>query len=468
MTDLITRFAPSPTGNLHLGGARTALINYIISKQNTSSKFYLRIEDTDKARSKDEYKKNIIDSLIWLGFNWDSEPQIQSKRIKEHKKIAKLLLENNNAYKCICDEKKLQEKRLLIMQNNVKDKKICTTCKNDQNIQNLSSDYTVRIKIPTQGKTIVNDVVQGNVSTNNVEIDDFIILRKDGSPTYMLSVVVDDHDLGVNFIIRGNDHFNNTFRQKYIYEYMNWSEPKYAHIPLIHGEDGSKLSKRHGSVNLIELENMGYLPDAIINNLILLGWSPNKKENELVQLKEIIKDFKINDISKSSSIFSFNKLNFFNNHYLKLDQNLINFINFSKKDINLKKYYEEDKNKLLRIFEIYKKNLNYYKEIINFAEIYFDNDFALPSTKENFDNLFELNFIDFKEKISKLEIWDKENLEKFISKFLKEKNIKFPVFGKPLRFLLTKFYDGPSLSDIFFILGKKDSIERLNQYISKN
>jgi len=467
MTEIITRFAPSPTGNLHLGSARTALINFIISQQNLSSKFYLRIEDTDKTRSREEYTKNIIDSLLWLGLNWNSEPQVQSQQIEEHKEIANLLLDNNHAYKCNCNEQKLEEKRQFIKKNNLKIKKICTNCKDDQSVQNLSSNYVLRIKIPLDGQTNITDIVQGNILVKNEELDDYIILREDGTPTYMLAVAVDDHNLGINYIIRGNDHLNNTFRQKYIYKFMQWEEPKYAHIPLVHGEDGLKLSKRHGAVNIIDLKKMGYLPEAIINNLILLGWSPKKKQNELVTLEEIINNFNLEEISKSSSIFSYTKLNFFNNYYLRLNENLNSFINYCKTHDNLKYYHDVDKNKLLRVFEIYKKNLNSYEEILNYIKIYFDKEYKLLETTNKFDNVFEHNFKEFKQNLSNIDNWEKVELENFLKKFLKEKKIKYPIFGKPLRFILTKFYDGPSLSDIFLILGKKDSLERLNQYITK-
>jgi len=468
MTQIITRFAPSPTGNLHIGGVRTALLNFVVSKQQISSKFYLRIEDTDKVRSKEEYKKNIIEGLSWLGIKWDSDPQIQSQRIERHKEVAELLLINNHAYKCNCDEQKLEEKRNLIKKNKLKNKKICTICKNDSNIQNLSSNYSVRLKIPIEGETKINDLIQGTIETSNKELDDYIILRKDNTPTYMLSVVVDDHDLGINLIIRGNDHFNNTFRQKYIYEFMKWDEPKYAHIPLIHAEDGSKLSKRHGSFNIIDLKNKGYIPDAIINNLILLGWSPNQKENEIISLEEIINKFKIEEISKSASIFNYSKLNFFNNYYLKLQNNLNNFINFCKKHHELNYLYEKDEDKMLRIFEIYKKNLHYYEEILNYTKIYFNEEYEIDKINNKFDEIFENNFNIFKQELSNINNWNKKELQNFIDIFLKDKNIKFPIFGKPLRLILTKSYEGPSISDIFYILGKKSSMKRLNQYITNS
>ena len=464
MTNFITRFAPSPTGNLHLGSARTALINYIISKQS-KSKFYLRIEDTDKNRSSDDFKKNIIDGLSWLGIKWDSEPQIQSKRINIHQNVAQQLLKNKYAYKCNCDETKLKIQRENIVKNNIHTKKICTTCKDDMSVQNLNSNYALRLKIPLKGITTIEDQVQGQITINNKEIDDFIIMRKDGSPTYMLAVVVDDHDLKINYIIRGDDHLNNSFRQKYIYSFMNWEEPKYAHIPLIHGEDGNKLSKRHGSINIIDLKNKGYLPESLINNLILLGWSPNKND-EIVSIIEIINNFKIEKMSKSSSIFSFERLNFFNNHYLRLNENSDKFINYCKSHKEIKKYYNEDRDLLLRVFEIYNSKINYYEEILKYLNIYYDSYFVIPKINNSFENVFNDNFENFTIEISEINDWTKKNLEHFILKFLKEKNIKFPVFAKPMRFLLINSYEGPSLSDIFFILGKKSSMERLKHYIT--
>ena len=306
MTNFITRFAPSPTGNLHIGSARTALLNFIVSKQSKDSKFHLRIEDTDKLRSDSKFTKNIIEGLSWLGIQWEADIQIQSKRIERHKEIATKLLKNKFAYKCICSEEKLNKKREIIKNNKDVSKKICTECKDNNDVQNLSEGFVIRIKLPDDGTLLIKDKIQGDVTVNNKELDDFILLRKDKTPTYMLSVVVDDNDLGVNLIIRGDDHLNNTFRQYYIYKFLNWELPNYAHIPLIHGEDGSKLSKRHGSVDLLDFKRNGYLREAIINNLILLGWSPGRKD-EIVNIKEIINIFDLNKLSKSSSIFNYKK-----------------------------------------------------------------------------------------------------------------------------------------------------------------
>ncbi len=463
MTKNITRFAPSPTGNLHIGSARTAFLNYIIAKQNSLSKFYLRIEDTDKLRSNDIFKNNILDGLRWLGIKWEKEIQIQSKRIKRHQEVVKILLEKKLAYKCICSEEKLNERRNIIKKDKNISKKICTKCKYDNEIQNLSEGFVVRIKLPDDGEIMIRDKIQGNIIVRNKELDDFILLRKDQSPTYMLSVVVDDNDLGVNLIIRGDDHLNNAFRQYYIYKFLNWEIPEYAHIPLIHGEDGSKLSKRHGATDILDFKKNGYLKEAIINNIILLGWSPGRK-NEIIDIKEIIKIFKINKLSKSSSIFSYEKLNYFNNYYLREKNGDNEFEEYCKSNKKLRDLYKENEAKMKNIFLVYKKNLNNFGEILNIINLYFDKKFKY-NRSQNFSEEFNVCFNDFKKKISNIDDWSRENLQKSIEDFLKTKNLKFPVIGKPIRFILINSNNGPSISDIFVILGKKDSIERLNQYI---
>ena len=466
MTKYITRFAPSPTGNLHIGSARTALLNYIITQQIASSKFYLRIEDTDKVRSKKEFTQNILEGLSWLGIKWENDVQIQSERLERHKEVVKVLLEKKYAYKCICSEEKLKSKREFIKNNKHNSKKICTDCKDNIEIQNLSNGFVVRIKLPDKGELKIKDRIQGDVVVKNKELDDFILLRKDQTPTYMLSVVVDDNDLGVNFIVRGDDHLNNTFRQHYIYKYLDWNMPIYAHIPLIHGEDGSKLSKRHGAVDVLDFKKKGYLPEAIINNLILLGWSPGK-ENELIEINEIINNFSIDKLSKSSSIFSYQKLNFFNNNYMRNEKGVERFQEYCLGIKKLKELILENENKLKLIFEVYKKDINNFAEIIDIANIYFSKTYKYNQS-EKFSEEFKNLYPDFMNIILNIKDWSRENLENNIKKYLNKNNIKFPVIGKPIRFLLINSYNGPSISDIFIILGKKDSIDRLNQYIEIN
>ena len=463
MTGYITRFAPSPTGNLHIGSARTALINFIFKSQHPESKLYLRIEDTDKKRSNEEFKNNIINGLKWLGINWDNEPQIQSQNINRHLTIANYLLKNENAYKCVCSEVELANRRKKINSGEINSKKICITCEKNKDVQSLESGFVIRIKIPTDGSEILDDVIQGRVEVKNNEIDDFVLVRKDNTPTYMLSVVVDDHDLGVNYIIRGDDHLNNYFRQKFIYKHMKWETPKYAHIPLIHGEDGNKLSKRHGAVNLTDLKNKGYLPNAIINNLILLGWSPKNHGDEIIKLQDIISKFQIDSLSKSASIFSYRKLDYFNNYYLRLESNLNLFEDYCRSNAILNKFYKLDNEKLIRLFNTYKKDISTYDQIISIAEIYFENN-LLKTVDENFQDGFDKYFNDFLKLINNIDNWEYDNINLKIKDFIKKNNIKFPILGKPIRYLLTNSFNGPSITDIFMILGKDQSLERLKRY----
>jgi len=469
MNPIIARFAPSPTGLLHIGGIRTALINYIhvekIKKQNPNSKLLLRIEDTDKIRSKDEYTKNIIEGLKWIGIKWDGEIFIQSQRKQRHKEIAYKLLNIGMAYKCICKFEDLEKKRKENQKKHLNIKKLCINCENNSEIQSLDKGYCIRIKVPDHGKISINDKIQGSVTVQNSEIDNYIIIREDGTPTYMLSVVVDDYDMGVNTIIRGDDHFNNTFRQIYIYKYMQWNIPTFSHLPLIHGEDGSKLSKRHGAVDVSILKEMGYLPQSIINNLILLGWSP-KIENEIIEIEEIIQKFEIEKLSKSSSIFNYSKLNHFNNFYLSKKENFKYFEDFVKKNSNLNKYYIKDEKKIIKIFDYYKNKINIYNDLKEIIDIYFDESFkTIDNDKLNlsFNNILN----EFKNYLDKIEEWNINNVENAINKFIEEKKLEFRYFGIPMRIILTNSQNGPSISNILDILGKKNTLLRINNYIDK-
>ena len=468
MNSIITRFAPSPTGNLHIGSVRTALINYIVTEQfkkkYPNSKFLLRIEDTDKERSKEEFTKNIVEGLEWLNLKYDEKPYLQSTNIDRHKQIALELIKKNKAFKCICSDKILEQKRKEIKLKKIIDKKLCKNCEKNEIIQSLKKDYTVRIKIPNDGETKIIDIIQGEIIVNNREIDDFILLRKDGSPTYMLSVVVDDYDMGVNLIIRGDDHLNNAFRQNFIYTNMDWQIPKYAHLPLIHGEDGKKLSKRHGAIDIKNFREIGYLKESIINNLILLGWSPNKS-NEFLKLNEIIDTFDIKKMSKSSSIFNYDKLNFFNNYFINTDKNLKEFYNFCKNNTIIKNMINIDEEKLLRLFKIYKKNLNVYKDLEILSNIYFNKNYEInKETKLDEKLIIQIeNFLKILENIN----WKENSLESIIKNYVNSNNLKFSIFGQGLRLLLINSKNGPSINDILYILGKKDSIERIKKYIRK-
>jgi len=314
MSLVATRFAPSPTGPLHIGGVRTALFNWLFSKNN-KGKFYLRIEDTDKERSKEEYKKQIIDSLNWIGINHDDKEYIQSKNINKHKEIAEELLKNGFAYKCYCSEEEIKEQKekckkqgIAYVYNrkwrNPKDLEI------PKNVKPV-----VRFKSKISGNSIVKDLVQGEINIVNSIIEDFVILRQDGSPTYQLSAVVDDHLMKITHVIRGDDHKINTFKQMQIYEAMKWNVPEFAHIPLIHSEKGSKLSKRDKASTMDDYIKIGILSDALRNYLLRLGWA--HKDKEIFNLNESIKLFDLKGVGKSPSKLDMSRILSLNEHYIK-------------------------------------------------------------------------------------------------------------------------------------------------------
>ena len=332
--------------------------------------------------------------------------------------------------------------------------------------QILEKNYCIRIKIPNYGQLSIADKIQGKVTIENKEIDNFVLLRKDGTPTYMLSVVVDDHEFKVNTIIRGDDHINNTFRQQYIYKYLKWNIPEYAHLPLIHGRDGSKLSKRHGAVDINEFKKLGYLPQSIINNLILLGWSP-KKNDEIIEINEIIEIFEIKKMSKSSSIFDYNKLNYFNNYYLRKEENYSYFEEFIKNEKDTQDLYLENKEKIKKIYDTYKQYVNSLNEFPDIIKIYFNNSFETVE-----DNILETNINpiigEFMIFLDKINVWNQSNLENNIIKFIENKKIKFSMLGKPIRYILTNNKNGPPIYAIIDILGKEKTFFRLNKYIKRN
>jgi glutamyl-tRNA synthetase len=312
---VVTRFAPSPTGYLHIGGARTALFNYLYARHH-GGKFLLRIEDTDRARSSDVATQAILDGMTWLGLDHDGEVVFQFARAARHAEVALGLIESGHAYKCFATSEELET-----MRAEQREKKLPMRYDGrwrDRDPAEATSDapYVVRIKSPRDGATMINDLVQGEVTVQNAELDDFVLLRSDGSPTYMLSVVVDDYDMGITHVIRGDDHLNNAFRQLAVIGAMGWPVPAYAHIPLIHGADGAKLSKRHGALGVDAYrDEMGYLPEAVNNYLSKLGWGHG--DDEIFSRNQAIAWFDIADVGRGAARFDFKKLEHLNGHYLR-------------------------------------------------------------------------------------------------------------------------------------------------------
>ena len=293
----VTRFAPSPTGYLHIGGARTALLNYIFAKK-MSGLFKLRIEDTDRDRSSQEMTQKILDGLKWLGLDWDGKIVFQGAKASIHKKMAEQLIQSNKAYLCFCTKEELDKNRTNFQYN-----QNCSSLTKTQVEKNKGSGrpYSIRFKVP-QGETTWNDAIHGNITVQNNELEDFIILRSDGTPTYNLAVVVDDYDMGINYIIRGDDHISNTPKQILMYRAFDWDIPSFAHVPLILGPDNKRLSKRHGASSLEEYKLAGYLPDALFNYLAILSWSP-KSDQEIFTKDEIFDQFSLEAVSKKSAVF---------------------------------------------------------------------------------------------------------------------------------------------------------------------
>ena len=457
MPKVATRFAPSPTGPLHIGGIRTALFNWLFSK-NQNGIFHLRIEDTDKERSKNEYKQQIIQSLQWIGIKPDKEEYIQSTKIDKHIEIVKKLLEKGFAYKCYCTEKEIEEEKTRAKQKklpyiyNRKCRDLKDTPKN--------IDPVIRFKSKIEGNSILNDLVQGKVNIENSNIEDFIILRKDGTPTYNLSAAVDDKDMEISHIIRGDDHKMNTFKQMQIFERMNWKLPTYAHIPLIHTSEGKKLSKRDKASTLDDYKKIGIMPDALRNYLLRLGWSFQDKE--IFTLEESIKHFNIEGIGKSPSKLDMSRILSMNEHYIK---------NMNENDLfdHLIKYFESYKDKIDNKGKKIKKSLSFLKnkaktleDIYNNAQ-YIIKDKIQISTEDIklLDNLSKTILKDFLKEFEKFSNINKENLEKIINDLIKNNKTNFKGVGQPLRIALVGSKFGPGIYDIILSLDKNEVIERL-------
>ena len=459
---VITRFAPSPTGNLHIGGARTALFNWLFSK-NQKGKFLLRIEDTDVQRSKDEYYEQIISTLKWLEINWDEEPYIQSKNIESHINIANTLLKNGYAYKCYCTEKELEEEKKTYLEKKIP----YTYSKKCRNIleENNNKSFVVRFKSKVEGKTILKDLVQGNIEINNSTIEDFVILRKDNKPTYNLSAAVDDYQMQISHVIRGDDHKINAFKQIQIFESMNWKIPEYAHIPLIHSMEGKKLSKRDDASTVEDYKKIGILPEALRNYLLRLGWS--YKDKEIFSAQESIELFSLKNIGKSPSKLDFERIKSINEYYIKS----------TKDEILLEKlihYSELYKEKIPKQFhETIKINLSFLKNKSKSLEDIYNNSKYIFSYELNESEIQKIDkskltiIKNIHSLIKKNKDISKDYLKSIFDKIIETEKINFKDLGQPLRIILTGSEYGPAIYDIANSLGLDEFLKRLELFFSK-
>jgi len=448
-----SRFAPSPTGYLHLGGARTALYAWLWAKQNNRN-FILRIEDTDRERSTDESIKAILDGMKWLGLDYDEGPYYQTKRYDRYDEVINELINNNHAYFCNCSQERI---------DNVRDeqRKKGLVPKYDGHCRSKNlTEGVVRFKNPFDGSVSFSDEIKGDISIDNAQLDDLIIKRSDGNPTYNLTVVVDDHDMQIETVIRGDDHINNTPKQINLYKALNWSVPKFAHLPMILGSDGSRLSKRHGAVSVIAYKNKGYLPEAFLNYLLRLGWSYG--DQEIFPVNEMIKLFSLKNVNNSPAAFDEEKLLWLNHEYIKKYSNeeLLLRLDGLIKEANIDIYSGPNISDVLNYLKDRSKTL---LEIIEGMKIFyddfdsFDNDKANKFfSKESLSLLSELMSL-----LKGLEDWKKEKIHLCIEQICQKNSIGFGKIGQPFRLALTGHGNAGSIDSLAELIGKEKSLNRL-------
>ncbi len=467
-----TRFAPSPTGFLHIGGARTALFNHLFARAN-GGKYLLRVEDTDKERSTDEAKQAIIDGLEWLGLSPDDAVVFQSEGLKRHQEVVQKLLDEGKAYKCFCTPEELQEMRNAAEKNKQPFKYDRHWRDRDPSEAPEGAPYSVRIKAPLEDSITLKDHVQGEVTITPEQLDDFVILRSDGTPTYMLAVVVDDHDMGITHVIRGDDHMNNAFRQAVIFSAMGWDLPEFAHIPLIHGPDGAKLSKRHGALGVEAYREMGYLPEALRNYLLRLGFSHG--DAEIISDSQAIEWFRLDAINKAPSRIDFDKLDHVNGHYIReADDERI----YALCEPHFTALYQEMTGetalpdtiieRLTRSMASLKqrtKNLKQLTDSAKFLMIEINakaQDMPINDPKAAAlvsDNASLLG--DAADALASLDPFTHDALYAWAQRFAESKDLKLGKLMNPIRAAITASTASPSMFEVMEILGKEESIARL-------
>ncbi len=457
---VVTRFAPSPTGFLHIGGARTALFNWLFARHHKGI-FHLRIEDTDRVRSTEAAIEAIIDGLKWLGLNWDGEIVYQFARAPRHAEVALQLLEAGKAYRCYCSPEELDEMRKAAQAAGKPMKYDGRWRDRDPKDAPAGVKPVIRLKAPQAGETVVVDGVQGEVRVSNEQLDDMILLRSDGTPTYMLSVVVDDHDMGITHVIRGDDHLTNTFRQRQIYDSMGWEAPHFSHIPLIHGPDGAKLSKRHGALGVEAYREMGYLPEALRNYLLRLGWGHG--DDEIISTEQAIEWFELSGIGRSPSRFDFAKLDNLNGHYMR-----------QADDAELAKAVAERLGKgdaaslavLTRAMPGLKSRAKNLKELAENSAFYVQAR-PLPFTDKAKAMLTTPEALALLPKLiaaySAADSWQAAALEEKARAFAETEGVKLGSATQPLRAALTGSTQSPPIFEVMEILGKEESIARLQE-----
>ena len=452
-----TRFAPSPTGHLHIGGARTAIFAWLHAKAQ-KGKFLIRFEDTDKERSKQEFVNSILSSLSWLGIEADEEPLFQSSRQTKHKEIALDLLNKGLAYSCNVSPERLEEVRKIQQQN--KQQPRYDGSSRDLNLPHEEGNV-IRFKMPLEGETSFEDKILKKISINNKELDDFIIIRSDGSPTYNFCAAVDDIEMEITTVIRGDDHITNTLKQINIFNALEVDIPEYAHLPMVLSPEGKRLSKREGALDINEYKKMGYLKEAMINYLIKLGWT--YKEQEIFSEEELIKYFDIQNVNSSAAKFSQKLLDFYNNHYLK-ETNINSLYAYIDTNFSLSDKFIQNPKKI-EIIDLLRESSNNIIQIIEELTFFQDD----PELTQDLLTSIQIDkdiLEKFKEELEEVNFNDKLLIGVFLDNFLSKNNLKFPILGKPLRLILTGKSKAPSITDLLFLIGKEDCINRIEKFLN--
>lgn len=467
--EVVTRFAPSPTGFLHIGGARTALFNWLYAR-HFGGRMLLRIEDTDRERSTPEAIHALIDGLAWLGLKWDGDIVYQFSRAERHREVAEQMLESGLAYRCYATPAELEEMREKARAEKRTPRYDGRWRDRDPSEAPAGVRPVIRLRAPLDGETVVEDGVQGRVTWANKDLDDFILLRSDGTPTYMLAVVVDDHDMGITQIIRGDDHLTNAARQTQIYQALGWKVPAMAHIPLIHGPDGAKLSKRHGALGVDAYRAMGYLPEAVRNYLVRLGWSQG--DREFFTTPEMIAAFNIEGIGRSPARFDFAKLENVNGHYMRaascesLVDQLEGVLPYLP-NAPMKSFDAPTRAKLLAAMPGLKERAKTLVELLDGAK------FLFSQRPIDVDEKARAVLADGRAHIAallprfeRIGEWTAPVLEKDVRAYAEEKNIKLGNVAQPLRAALTGRTVSPGVFDVFEVLGREESLGRLRDQLS--
>jgi glutamyl-tRNA synthetase len=461
----VVRFAPSPTGYLHIGGARTALFNWLFAK-HAGGTFLLRIEDTDRERSTPEAVDAILNGMAWLGLEWDGQTVYQFARADRHREVANQLLAEGKAYRCYATSQELEDMRARQKEQKLPQRYDGRWRDRGSSEAPPGAPYAVRLKSRQFGETIVKDVVLGDVRFANDQLDDMVLLRSDGTPTYMLAVVVDDHDMGVTHVIRGADHFNNAARQLQIIEQLGWPQPVYAHVPLIHGPDGAKLSKRHGALAVEAYRDMGYLPETMRNYLLRLGWSHG--DDEIISTEQAIKWFNLENIGKSPARMDFKKLDNLNGHYIRETKDEVltaEVLSVLARETPPRVLTMVARHRLLDAMPSLKERAKTLVELAQAAEFLYSNG---PQTLDQ--SARKLLHPEARALVARLipilgkAEWTVAKLEETVRDFAAAEGLKLGEIAQPLRAALTGKTMSPPLFEMMVLLGREESLVRIGAY----